>query len=406
MEFRRDRVTWMAYALLAWFAYLQAAPGLVVPHLREELDIGYGVGGLHVAAFATGSIVAGLTAGALERRYGRRALLWGSAAVLALGALGLTAGRAPAATVGALLVAGWGGAGLLITVQALLADRHGEQRAVALTEANVAASVAYVVLVGGLSLAAAIGVGWRAALLVSFALPLALWWRNRAAAIEAPPPEAEREAGRLPAAFKVAVAMLFCTVAAEWCITAWGASFAEDAADTSADAGVALMFGYFGGVVAGRAIGSRLARRHPEPRLLAAALVVSAAGFALLWPASSVATVFAGLAVIGLGLGNLFPLGLAVCVGLAPDRAQLASGRAVMAGALAVLLAPLTIGALADATSLTAALAVVPVMLGLAAVGLAVVHSTRSNPPASTVSSLPVRQPRTASRTSGVGRSR
>ncbi len=76
MEFRRDRVTWMAYAMLAWFAYLQAAPGLVVPHLRDELDIGYGVGGLHVAAFATGSILAGLTAGALERRFGRRALLW------------------------------------------------------------------------------------------------------------------------------------------------------------------------------------------------------------------------------------------------------------------------------------------------------------------------------------------
>ena len=56
MEFRRDRVTWMAYAMLAWFAYLQAAPGLVVPHLRDELDIGYGVGGLHVAAFATGSL--------------------------------------------------------------------------------------------------------------------------------------------------------------------------------------------------------------------------------------------------------------------------------------------------------------------------------------------------------------
>ena len=59
MEFRRDRVTWMAYAMLAWFAYLQAAPGLVVPHLRDELDIGYGVGGLHVAAFATGSLVGG-----------------------------------------------------------------------------------------------------------------------------------------------------------------------------------------------------------------------------------------------------------------------------------------------------------------------------------------------------------
>ena len=28
--------------------------------------------------------------------------------------------------------------------------------------------------------------------------------------------------------------------------------------------------------------------------------------------------------MIGLGLGNLFPLALAVCVALAPDRAQLA----------------------------------------------------------------------------------
>ena len=262
VEFRRDRLTWMAYAMLAWFAYLQAAPGLVVPHLRDELDIGYSVGGLHVAAFATGSLLAGLIAGPLERAYGRRALLWGSAAVLALGTLGLTLGRVPAVTVGALLVAGVGGAGLLITVQALLADHHGDRRAIALTEANVAAAVAYVVLVGGLSLAAALGAGWRVALLMSFALPLALWWHNRGSAIDAPPPEVRTPRGRLPPAFRVAVAMLFCTVAAEWCVTAWGASFAEDAADVSADTAVALMFGYFGGVVAGRTIGSRLARRH------------------------------------------------------------------------------------------------------------------------------------------------
>ena len=38
-----------------------------------------------------------------------------------------------------------------------------------------------------------------------------------------------------------------------------------------------------------------------------------------------------------------------------------------------MLVAPLTIGALADATSLTAAFAVVPVMLALAAAGLTMV---------------------------------
>src|SRR4051794_38643205 len=151
VAFRRDRLTWLAYALLAWFAYLQAAPGLVVPHLRDELQIGYTTGGLHVAAFATGTVVAGVTASALERGRGRRATLWGSALVFAVGTTGLTLGRVPAATIGSLLVAGWGGGTLLITVQALLADHHARWRAVALTEANVAASFAYVALVGGLS---------------------------------------------------------------------------------------------------------------------------------------------------------------------------------------------------------------------------------------------------------------
>ena len=81
--------------------------------------------------------------------------------------------------------------------------------------------------------------------------------------------------------------MMFCTVAAEWCVTAWGASFAREAADVSADTAVALMFGYFGGVLVGRASGAVLARRFAAARLLAVALVVAAAGFAILWPSAS-----------------------------------------------------------------------------------------------------------------------
>ena len=378
MAFKRDRLTWVAYALLAWFAYLQAAPGLVVPHLRDELHIGYGVGGLHVAAFAAGSIVAGFTSGAWERAQGRRLVLWISALVMAVGAAGLTLGHTPAATIGSLLVAGWGGATLLITIQALLADHHPEFRAVALTEANVFASLAYVALAGALSLAAATGAGWRAALLGSFLVPVIAYATNRRLPVAAPAPTSDTDTPRgLGRAFAVAGAMMFCTVSAEWCITAWGASFAEEAADVSADTGVALMFAYFGGVVVGRSAGSRLARTHSEHRLLALALTVAAAGFAILWPAASPAQVAVGLAVMGIGIGNLFPFALAVCVGLAPDRAQLASSRAVMIGSCAVLLAPLTIGALADATSLTAALAIEPAALAFAAAGLVAVTHAR-----------------------------
>src|SRR5437764_2969346 len=102
-EFRRDRLTWVAYVVLAWFAYLQAAPGLVIVHLRDELGLSYSTGGLHVAAFAAGSMVAGVVAARLERALGRRTLFWAAAAVLGAGTVGLTAGRVAPATVGAVL---------------------------------------------------------------------------------------------------------------------------------------------------------------------------------------------------------------------------------------------------------------------------------------------------------------
>jgi fucose permease len=374
-EFRRDRLTWIAYVLLAWFAYLQAAPGLVIGHLRRELDLSYSTGGLHVAAFAAGSVVAGVVSARRERALGRRRLFWSAAALMGAGAIGLTAGRIAAVTVGSLLVMGVGGGLLLATIQAALADHHGERRAVALTEANVAASLAYVVLIGVLSLTAALHAGWRVALLASLAVPVLAWWSNRRLAIDAPPPSRVAQ-GRLPGVFWIAAAMLFCTTAAEWCITAWGATFVEDAAEVSTDTAVTLMAGYFGGVLAGRTLGSRLARRHDPARLLALALAVTAVGFAILWPSTGPAQALIGLSLLGLGLGNLFPMGLSVTVALAPGRAVLASGRAVAMTSFAVLLAPLTVGTLADATSLKAALGVVPVVLALAAAGLTLVRRT------------------------------
>lgn len=368
--------------MLAWFAYLQAAPGLVIAHLRDELGLSYSTGGLHVTAFAAGAMVAGVVSPRLERALGRRSLLWSAAALMGAGAIALTAGHVAELTIGSALVMGAGGGLLLATIQATLADHHGEQRTVALTEANVAASIAYVVLVVALSLTAALHAGWRLALLASLAIPLVAWWSNRRLAIDAPPPARDAH-GRLPGVFWIAAAMLFCTTAAEWCVTAWGATFVEDAADVSTGAAVALMGGYFAGVVAGRTAGSRLARRHDPARLLALALAVTAAGFAVLWPATGPAQALVGLSLLGIGLGNLFPMGMSLTVALAPDRAVLASGRAVAMTSLAVLLAPLAVGTLADATSLTAALGVVPVVVALAAAALTLVQRARNSQRAS-----------------------
>ena len=378
--FRRDRLTWIAYVLLAFFCYLQAAPGLVVVHLRDELDLSYSTGGLYVAAFAAGSVIAGVVAAWLERLLGRRTLLWSAAALMAAGAVGLTAGRTAGLTIGSVLIMGLGGGLLLVTIQAVLADHHGDRSTVALTEANVAASVAYLMVIGVLSLTAALHLGWRVALLVSLAVPVVAWASSRQLTIEAPPPSRVAR-GRLPGVFWIAAAMLFCTTAAEWCVAAWGATFVEDAAGASTDTAVAVMAGYFGGVLVGRVLGSWLARRHDPARLLALALAVAAAGFAVLWPSTAAAPALLGLFLLGIGLGNLFPMGISVVVALAPAQAALASGRAVAVTSFAILLAPFAVGALADATSLKAALVVVPVMLVLAAAGLALVWRARARAP-------------------------
>ena len=345
--------------------------------MRDELDLSYATGGLHVAAFAAGCMVAGGVSARLERALGRRALLWSAAASMGAGTTGLTAGRVAELTVGSVLVMGVGGGLLLATAQAALADHHGERRAVALAEANVAAGIAYVALAGLLSLTAALHAGWRAGLLASLALPALAWWSSRRVAFDAPPPSRVAQ-GRLPGVFWIAGAMLVCTTAAEWSITTWGASFVDDAADVSTDTAVALMAGYFGGVLTGRTVGSRLARRHDPARLLAGALAVTAAGFAVLWPSTEPAQALAGLSLLGLGLGNLYPMGMSVTVALAPERAALASGRAVMMTSFAGLLAPLTVGTLADATSLNTALAVVPILLALSAAALTLVHRART----------------------------
>jgi hypothetical protein len=111
--------------------------------------------------------------------------------------------------------------------------------------------------------------------------------------------------------------------------------------------------------------------------LFGAALGVTLVGFTVLWPAPTSAQAAVGLTLLRVGLGNLFPMGLSIAIALARGASAAASGRAVLVTA-AVLLAPLTVGALADAASLKLALGVVPAMAVMAATLLAFVRRART----------------------------
>ena len=367
--FIRDRFTWLAYLMLAYYAYYQAAPGPIMPFLRAELGLTYAAGALHFSAFALGMILAGLSGDRFARRFGRRAIFWGGALGMAAGALWFVLGRQAGMTIAAALLMGFMGALLLVVIQAALSDHHGEGRAIALTEANVGASMAAgltPLLVGA---SVRLGLGWRAAALAGVVgLLLLLIIFRRQPIPEAPTlvVEHDRRVTPLPRLFWAYWTVLVLSVAIEWSLVFWGADFLNSVAGLSRTNAVTLMSVFFVAMVGGRFAGSRLTRRLPAANLLLLALAVALLGFLLYWLSILPVANVAGLFIAGLGVANLFPLSLSVATGVAAEQANRASARLSMGGGLAIMTAPLILGWTADQIGLQSAFAIVVVLFALA----------------------------------------
>ena len=57
---RRGRATWYCYLMHGFFMYLLTIQGNIIPFLRSELHLGYGVVSLHSSAFAAGVFATGV----------------------------------------------------------------------------------------------------------------------------------------------------------------------------------------------------------------------------------------------------------------------------------------------------------------------------------------------------------
>ncbi|MBN1966056.1 MAG: MFS transporter [Anaerolineae bacterium] len=368
--FTRSTFTWLAYVMLAYFAYTQAGLGPAMPFLRAELGLSYTLGGLHVTAFAVGMVGAGLVGAMLAQRWGRTVIFWGGGGGMALGALLFILGQSAFVTVPASLVMGLCGTLLVATIQSTLSDHHGAQRATALTEANVAASLgttAVPVLLGGF---AATVVGWRGAFLAAVVACGVLWWIGRGvpvpAANEGRPADAAAPDVPLPRAFwGYWLAMVLC-VAVEWSLITWSAEYLDGVVGLERELASALMSAFFVAMVIGRVVGSLLTRRMASARLLPVALGIALLGFLVFWLAPLPWLNVAGLFVAGLGIANLFPQGLAAAQNLAADQADRASARVALAAGLAILIAPQVLGTAADVIGLQTALGLIVVLLAAA----------------------------------------
>jgi MFS family permease len=377
MSYRRDAFTWTAFGALFAFGYLNALLGPSLPYIRAAEDIPYLVGALHQAAFAIGGGLAGLISARDRLRLGRRTVIAGGLVGASLAGLAVGYGALAPVTIAGAFVMGLLATLALIRVWAALADAHGSRRAIAMTEGEVAVSLAGIatpLLIGALAAGAAT---WRLAFAIGTviaALAAAAVFR---ADVPAPhPPAPERSAlGRL----QPTLVIVFAIVGLEFALSFWLASYLNDDVGLARTTAVAMVSGLYAANLLGRVAASRLARAHTPERLLAVALGTVLAGLPLLLAASGAAAALAGIFLAGAGIGALFPLTSSLHVQASRRSADSALGQTLTVAAVGQTAAPLLAGAIAQASTLRAGLLVLPALAVLAAGGLAA-HRRQTSP--------------------------
>lgn len=374
--FRRDRATWLLYLMLAFYAYFLNILGPITPFLRGELGLSYTMSSLHFTAFAAGMLCAGLAGHRVIHRVGRWHALWIGVAGLSVGALLLVAGKNPFLTIGASLLMGLVGTLIIVIVPAALSDQHGALRAIPLSEANVIGSLSATIAPLMVGLFARSTGDWRLALATVACMPIVLYLVARKSVpgtIGATQTDPDATAQPLPTLFWIYWAALAVAVSVEFCMIFWSADYLESVLGLSkANAAQAVSL-FLIGMILGRVAGSRLVRRYSTTAVVSAAIVLAGVGFLLFWRSGSVAPVFVGLFVTGLGVASLYPLILALTLGAAGDNIVQASARAALASGTAILVLPFVLGRLADGIGIHAAYGVVALLLigDFAVIGLA-----------------------------------
>jgi fucose permease len=365
----RNRVTWLAYLMLAYIAISQSIIGPLMPFLRSELELNYTLGGMLPAALAIGLIFSGLISDWLARRLSRRIVFWGGSIGLLLSVVMLARGRTFESIFIAALGMGFGSSLTQVMIQALLSDQHGERRAIALTEANVAASLSTTltpIVIGGMPL---LGLDWRLIPLLPFLVLTSLGiFFHREAIPEGYVTQTVSGAGpaRLPFSFWIYWMVLFLVVAIEMAIAVWATDFLANVVGLSRT-NAALAFGSFpAAMLSGRIVGSRLTQRWSSQVLLPAALAVTLLGFPIFWLSRVAMLNILGLFIAGLGIANLYPLTLSIAVGMAAEQSNQASARASLAVGTALLGVPLLLGWLSDQIGIQIAYGIVVLLAILA----------------------------------------
>ncbi len=350
-----------------------------IPAVKDRLGLSSGALGVALLGSAVGAVAAMPLTGVLLARHGSRTVTRASLALFCL-VLPLPA-LAPSlpALLGALVLLGAGAGALDVSMNAqavaveqryrrpLLAGFHGLWSLGALAGA----------LTGGL--AAGAGLAPRLHLALAGALLLAAGLRATRRLLPAGadrPARTSASVRPVPTRESLRVLVLlgataFCGLLSEGAVYDWSAVYLRDSLGSSEGLAVSAYAAFTFAMTVGRLAGDRLRLRFGSRGLLGAAALLASAGLGAGLALQRTPAAVAGFGVLGAGLSCVVPIVFSAAGGGPGGAAGLPPGPAIAAvstiGYVGFIAGPPLIGALAEMTTLPAALALAAVLTALVA---------------------------------------
>ena len=343
-----------------------------IPEVRDRLDLTLGELGTVLVGIGLGGLLASVVAGAIVDRIGSRRAAVGALVVQTLGlpALGLAPSALLLAVSLAVLSAVDALADVGMNVQAAEVQRTSERSVIQRFHAAWSIGTVAGAVIG--SACAALGISLTLQLAATGALLAALSsssWPSLLPGLRTDD-DGPGGVGRLPVVTLLVLTAVVLAVV-EGTPGDWAAVFADEVHDArSGTAGL----GYVAvavGMVVGRLGGDRVTDRLGATRLLLAASSLAATGLAVVVTSPAVGVAVLGFSLWGLGVSVLFPTLYLQAASTPGVPSGLGVGLMSSGARLGFLLSPPTVGAVSEATSLRAGLAVVVGVALVASVGLA-----------------------------------
>lgn len=351
-----------AYVDQAAVSYSFYVVGASAAFIAASLSLSETEAGLHSSSMAVGMILAGVAGERFDRLAGVRRMHVAAMGLLAVSLVLLAWAPASSLTLVASLGVGLGAGAMFGHVNHTLGAGGGAVARLQLTRGAFVAKSSQLMAPVAIAIGAALGFDWQFVVVPVLALLAVLFVLSRsgeAAAADG------RVLGRLPRAYWLPWSLTVSVIGLEFFVVVWGGSLvAAQTGESLADATLTVS-AFIAGMIAGRAVMSMpVAARLEAMWIIRGGLLITFVAVIALWASSAWALSAAAMAVAGFGIGILYPPCAAIALAAAPEAPAAASARLVLAAGLAILVAPLLLGVLADLSEIGVAWWLVPTACG------------------------------------------